>query len=198
MRFNDLITKEGIDLSQVLVLRHTPKERALRKVLPWLAAERPDLFNAFQQTQGSLRVKSDLLKARFVASFIGWNTAKQHSHTALFIGLYRVGKHQPLTHNQFWDLPAHQELRDYGMLGLGEDSRPSVLWFDMERIDFYENWQGKLIIDWPPPPIRWWRWASQSAFDVLAILPESALQPAMPDWRDCVVSWAELRILPRS
>jgi hypothetical protein len=64
MRFNDLLAKEGIALEGVLVLRHTPKERELRKVLPWLAAERPDLFNAFQQTQGRLRVEGDLLRAR--------------------------------------------------------------------------------------------------------------------------------------
>jgi hypothetical protein len=69
MRFNDLLANEGIELDTVLVLRHTPKERELRKVLPWLAAERPDLVNAFQETQGSIKVETDLLKARYVASF---------------------------------------------------------------------------------------------------------------------------------
>jgi hypothetical protein len=181
----------------VLGLRHTPKERALRKVLPWLAAERPDLYNAFQQTQGSVRVENDLAKARYVASFIGWDSAKQDSHSALFVGLYQVGEHRPLTRKQFWDVPAYQELMKYGMLGMGEDSRPSILWFDMENMDFYEEWQGKLIVDWPPPPIRWWRWADQASFEVLAVLEDSALQQAMPDWRECVVSWKELRILPR-
>ena len=34
------------------MFRHRPHEPGLRKVLPWLAAEWPDLFNAFQQTQG--------------------------------------------------------------------------------------------------------------------------------------------------
>jgi hypothetical protein len=32
-------------------MRHRPKEPKLNKVLPWLAAERPELFNAYQQTQ---------------------------------------------------------------------------------------------------------------------------------------------------
>jgi hypothetical protein len=51
VEFNDLLGKEGIDPKTVLVLRHRPRERELRKVLPWLAAERPDTYNAYQQQQ---------------------------------------------------------------------------------------------------------------------------------------------------
>jgi hypothetical protein len=46
MTLNDLLTAEGIDSQRVLVMRHRPWERGLNKVLPWLAAEKPDLFNA--------------------------------------------------------------------------------------------------------------------------------------------------------
>ena len=49
---NDLLGKDGIDPKTVLVLRHRPTERQFRKVLPWLAAERPDTYNAYQQVQG--------------------------------------------------------------------------------------------------------------------------------------------------
>ena len=51
MNLNDLLTRENIDPRPVLVLRHRPHEPALNKVLPWLAAEKPDGFNAYQQTQ---------------------------------------------------------------------------------------------------------------------------------------------------
>lgn len=51
MHFNDLLTAKGIDPKRVLVFRHTPKEPQLRKVLPWLAAEKPDVYNAYQQVQ---------------------------------------------------------------------------------------------------------------------------------------------------
>ena len=34
MDFKDLLTKQGFDLDKVMVLRHRPKEPALRKVLP--------------------------------------------------------------------------------------------------------------------------------------------------------------------
>lgn len=52
MNLNDLLVREGIDPQSVVVLRHRPHEPELYKVLPWLAAEKPDVFNAYQQTQG--------------------------------------------------------------------------------------------------------------------------------------------------
>jgi hypothetical protein len=54
-------------------MRHRPQEPELRKVLPWLAAEKPELFNAYQQTHGE-RVEKAMLGAKFVASFIGART----------------------------------------------------------------------------------------------------------------------------
>jgi metal-dependent HD superfamily phosphatase/phosphodiesterase len=45
MELNDLLVKCGIDPKTVLVLRHVPTEREFRKVLPWLAAERHDVYN---------------------------------------------------------------------------------------------------------------------------------------------------------
>jgi hypothetical protein len=65
------LAKENIDPSGVLVLRHTPHERGLRKVLPWLAAEHPDIFNAYQSTQ-DVKVEAAMLKAKHVA-FNDWH-----------------------------------------------------------------------------------------------------------------------------
>lgn len=52
MNLNDLLRGHQIDPRNVLVLRHRPHEPEFRKVLPWLAAEKPTAFNAYQQTQG--------------------------------------------------------------------------------------------------------------------------------------------------
>ena len=111
VEFNDLLGKEGIDPKTVLVLRHRPQQREIRKVLPWLAAERPDIYNAYQQQQ-SLSVEPAMVKPDFVASFIGHEAGK-----ALFIGLYRRGQWRPLTHNEYWRVPANIEMRAFGMLG---------------------------------------------------------------------------------
>lgn len=52
MNLIELLKGKDIDPKRVLVLRHRPYERELNRVLPWLAAERPDLFDAYQRTQG--------------------------------------------------------------------------------------------------------------------------------------------------
>jgi hypothetical protein len=85
MLFNDLLAKENIDLNGVLALRHTPspqRDGDLRKVLPWLAADHPKIFNAWQSTQ-NVRVETHMLKAQHVASFIGLE-----KNASVFVGLY--------------------------------------------------------------------------------------------------------------
>lgn len=48
MNLKDLLLSKNIDPQHVLVLRHRPIKPGLNKVLPWLAAEKPDVFNAYQ------------------------------------------------------------------------------------------------------------------------------------------------------
>jgi hypothetical protein len=70
MDLNDLLNGKGINPESVLVFRHRPAEPRLCKALPWLAAEKPDVFNAYQQTQGE-KVEKAMTSASYVASFIG-------------------------------------------------------------------------------------------------------------------------------
>lgn len=132
MTLNDLLLGKGIDPQHVLVLRHRPHEPGLNKVLPWLAAERPDVFNAYQQTQGE-KLEKTMTSARYVASFIGHEPGK-----VLFVGLYSVGASKPVTPEEFCRVPAYVEMKAFGLKGLtGGDGRPSVLWFDLALTDFY-------------------------------------------------------------
>src|SRR3990172_7570349 len=103
MNLNDLFNSKGVDPQRVLVLRHRPHEPELNKVLPWLAAEKPDVFNAYQQTQGEKleKVMASMSGSGYVASFIGHEPSK-----ALFIGLYSIGKTKRLTRNEYWQVPA--------------------------------------------------------------------------------------------
>jgi len=190
MNFGDLLLASSIDPEQVIVMRHRPPERELNKVLPWLAAERPDVFNAYQQTQGE-KVEKAMLKARYVASFIGHQPGK-----ALFIGLYRIGDSHPLTYEEYWRVPAYEEMKAFGMRGFVEASRDYCLWFDLQLQDFYKHWKGKLVIGWPPPELSWWRRAERNQFPVIAVTEDSSLDAAMPDWNDLVLRWDELSVLP--
>jgi len=196
MNLNDLLAKQEIDPRQVLVFRHRPHEPELNKVLPWLAAERPELFNAYQQTQGA-RVEGAMEKLKgsgYVASFMG-----REPGTALFVGLYTITSSKALTYEDFWQVPSLAELKGLGMKGWAqkvEADPPSVLWFDLSLTGFYAHWKGKLIVSWPAPERVWCRRAHRNEFPVVAVLEESALDAAMPEWHEIQLTWEELRVLP--
>jgi hypothetical protein len=194
MNLNDLLRKEGVDAERVLVLRHRPHEPELNKVLPWLAEERPDVFNAYQQTQG--KKLEDVMKrmagSGYVASFIGHQPGN-----AVFIGLYAIRGDRSLSYDEYWEVPAYQEMKAFGMQGwTRDDSRTSIVWFDLELLAFYATWKGRLVVSWPPPERSWWRRAHRNDIPVFAILEDNLLVAAMPEWDEMVFSWEDLGILP--
>ena len=163
MNLNDLLHGENFDPKQVLVLRHRPQESELNKWLPWLAAEKPEVFNAYQQTQNERlqKVMHGLTGAGYVASFIGYKPGK-----ALFVGLYSIAVSKPLTYEEYWEIPAHVELKAYGQKVTSKADWPSsLLWFELVPLDFCKSWKGKLVVDWPPPELAWWRWAHRNRFN---------------------------------
>jgi hypothetical protein len=195
MNLNDLLRSSNIDPRQVVVLRHRPREPKLNKWLPWLAAEKPDVFNAYQQTQGEKlqKVMQGLTGTGHIASFIGRESGK-----ALFVGLYSITASRPLTYEEYWAIPGNVELKAYGHEEYTSqaDWPSSQLWFNLElRTDFYASWKGRLIVSWPPPELAWWRWAYRSEMSMLAILEHSALA-VMPKWHEMSLTWDELRNLP--
>jgi hypothetical protein len=173
-----------------VILRHRPTEPELNKVFPWLAAERPDIFNAYQQTQGE-KVEKAMQGAKYVASFIGHAPAK-----ALFVGLYEIGASTLITNEQYRNHPAKIEIAALGHTGFTEVERASLLWFDLVLTEFYASWKGKLIVGWPPPERSWWRRAHKNEISVLAVLEDSALDAAMPAWEQINLTWEQLSILP--
>ena len=194
MNLNDLLVAKNIDPQHVLVLRHTPPEPELNKVLPWLAADKPDVFNAYQQQQTE-QVERQMVRAAdfddgFVAAFIGHEPGK-----ALFVGLYSVEGSKSITREEYCQIAANVELKSFGMKGFAEDeSRSSILWFDLVLTDFYANWKGKLIVEWPPPAIAWYRWAHRpkNKIPVFAILEESRLDAEMGEWDKLDLTWVQL------
>jgi hypothetical protein len=197
MNLKDLLEDEEIDPRRVIVLRHRPHERELNKVLPWLAADTPEIFNAFQQTQSpKLERAMHILEGDgYIASFIGQEPGK-----ATFIGLYSIVGSRPLTYDQFWQVEAYKELKKHGMKGWeSKVTGPSfVLWFDLALTGFYSQWKGKLIVKWPSPERVWWRRAHlNSGIEVDAILEDSALDPPIKEWDELSLTWEQLRILPK-
>lgn len=194
MNLNDLLHSDNFDPRQVLILRHRPQEAELKKWLPWLAAEKPDVFNAYQQTQGERlqKVMQGLTGAGYVASFIGHKPGK-----ALFVGLYAIASANPITYEEYWEIPANVELQAYRQEDTSKADWPSsLLWFDLVLTNFCASWKGKLVVNWPGREVSWWRWANRNTLDVHAILEENALVAKRPKWDEIVLTWEQLRFLP--
>jgi hypothetical protein len=49
--FRNLLELVGLDPAQTLIVRHAPVEKKLKWVLPWLVAERQDLWLTWQRIQ---------------------------------------------------------------------------------------------------------------------------------------------------
>ncbi|MCZ7601022.1 MAG: GIY-YIG nuclease family protein [Gammaproteobacteria bacterium] len=131
-----------------------------------------------------------------MASFVGLSPGKAH-----FVGLYRIGEARELDHDAFWRIPGNLILRDMGYEGFTTEEAErlgSRLQFDLERLPFYSDWRGRLVIDFPPPERSWFRWVDRGTFPVNAILEESAFAAPPPDWRDIDLTFAELATLPGS
>lgn len=186
---NDLFEKVEIKPENVLVMRHSPTEPKLKKVMPWLVIERRDLFDAYQHTQ-SLRTSRSMVKVEYVASCLG-----READTATFVGLYKLGGHREITPNEFWENPLHEELR---CLGMDDSDFEKVMLFDMEPIDYLSNMCGRLVIKWPPPMVSWFRPAHKNTMTIKAMLETSEFNQEMPPWDHLTIKWSELSFLPKS
>lgn len=202
INFNNMLKSEGIDPKLVIVLRHRPRERELRKALPWLASECLELFNAYQQTQSGINVEhaiDKLVGKGYIASFIGQTAAQ-----ATFVGLFRIAGARPLTRAQFLALPVYQQIHKLAPEAKNwytpelEAKRPTIQFFDLQMMDFYTHWKGCLVVSWPPPERSWWRRAHRNDLPIHAVHERSVFDAVMPAWDEINVSWEELRVLPSS
>lgn len=197
MDFKDLLRVQGYDpdaKDRIVLLRHRPYEDRLARAMPWIIEERPELFETYQSFPG--RPETAIRRAEFVASFLGLSPGTAH-----FVGLYRVGESRRLDHEAFWGIPENHRLWEMGHGGFTHDEVEKYgprLQFDLERLPFYSDWRGRLVIDFPPPERSWFRWVDRGSFPIHAILEESAFSAPPPEWREIELTFAELATLPAS
>ncbi|WP_199857680.1 hypothetical protein, partial [Erythrobacter sp. EC-HK427] len=182
---NSLLELAGYDPVTTLIVRHAPVEKALARALPWLVMERPDLWLAYQRIQWASFEKA-MARASHIAAFIGLEAA-----SATFAGFYAIGDWEVLDYEGYRTFPGNAELEKLGMTGRREDM-PDCLAFDLQPKPFHDDWIGRLSVSWPPPYQQWWRWGGRGAIPVSSIATDNLFTVAVPDWRDIVLSWAEL------
>ena len=109
MELQEFLKAANLDLNKTLVLRHVPMEPNIRRILPWLVAERPVLFNAYQQIQNP-KVENQMRKARHVVSFFGHESSR-----AVFLGLYWIRGAKSVSSTVLNKMTAQKELVRLGM-----------------------------------------------------------------------------------
>lgn len=187
--FNALLDLAGYDPSRTLVVRHVPVEKKLKRALPWIVAERPDLWLAYQRIQWE-SLENAMQRGTYIASFVGLEAA-----SATLAGFYEIGDTQSLDYESYQSFPGNAELEKLGM-SRREPDMEDCLAFALNPLPFHDEWTGKLTLDWPPPFQQWWRWGGRKALPVSFIARDSRFVEALPDWRDIVLEHAELATLP--
>src|SRR4029077_14514372 len=102
--FNALLVLAKIDPAEVLLVRHAPREKALRRIFPWIAAERPDLFLAWQQVQWE-PLQTAMTRAKYVAALVGQDPSR-----ATFAGISQITGWRTLDYDGYRNFPGYPEL----------------------------------------------------------------------------------------
>ena len=192
--FNGLLETCGLRPQDVSVILHTPKPRKLHRVLPWLASERPDLFDAYQSVH-STNAESTLRNRPFAAAFVSDGKGGM-----CFVGLYDVAAAEYLPTSEIYADPRFAELEElYG----ATDTAPSVniertdrqIRFDLRQTEFLADMRGRLWIA-APGGRAYVRIAANLDAPIMRITDEAGGYTTPPEWREFCVSGTEVRALP--
>lgn len=196
LTFVDILTKNEIETETTLIMRHRPEQPALARVLPWLADEHPDAFNAYQSTQNT-KVQNQLRKASLLASFVASGVGE-----AVFVGMYEVNIGKRRSASDINKIPAFAKLVEFGL----PKAKQAMHWFELKPKSMLSDYKGRLTIEWSGGSqggLSWSRWSTSPAgngFPVVNILESSILSSAklMPDWGILSLSWQDLHAIPKS
>jgi hypothetical protein len=194
LRLADILLQSGLALTQVAVILHTPTERRLRQLLPLLAHERRELFEAYQSTHNA-QAAATLLKRAFVASFIG-----MPDRSLIFAGLYQRSGTRDRPRAEIGADPAVRTLiAEFGTLQeFAGAPEGNWLWFDLFRTEHLSEYIGRLRIAPDRLTRTYVRLAENFDIPVAAIERENVLVAPAPRWQDMMPTGQEVRVLPSS
>lgn len=194
LTFNDLLGLNGVAAEDVTLILHVTTQQPLRDMLPHLAANRRDLFDAYQAVHSDMATAT-LRNRPLMASFV-----PLASDRLLFEGLYRIGAAEVLPTQLIYADPAYAELESvWGAIdtasGQNIAARSEQVRFALVPDDRLEALRGRIVIA-RPAGRAYARVADRTRVDVRAVLDEPAFDPPPPDWREMVIDAPFLRVLP--
>lgn len=194
-RFNAVLEAEGISPKDVSMILHTTSLQKLRRMLPYLAGERPDLFEAYNSVH-SPQATATLINRPLAATFVHTGDRK-----LLFVGLGEVNSEECSVEEIYAD-PRFDEL-EYAFGATDTSPRRHIptggsqIKFTMAPIDALQDLCGRIQIA-VPAGRAYVRIADNMDAEVVALSEENLLIPPANDWDNFIVSGPMLRSLPAS
>lgn len=195
MEFNTLLTLSGFDPRQVAVMLHTPVQTHEKNALMAMVDDYPDLFEAYQDNHPP-GPEATLKHRELAASFVVGADSE-----AIFVGLYRIAGWRHLTAVELDADPRRRAVneryrgRSFADLA-AESGRDGRAVFDLVPLPELADLKGRLIVR-RTSGRAYMRLAENAALTILEIKRDRRFSAPPPDWRDFVVTTAELRVLPR-
>lgn len=195
MDFCTLLHDTGIPPQEVAVCLHKPGDPIARQQITIMAEERPDLFEAYQSTHGSIQ-ESTVRNRPFFASFLMTAPAE-----LTFVGLYARHDLGPqsaddfLTDSHFCEMlkraDGHKiELRENAERLAGRRR------FKLDQLPNMNSLSKRLVVA-DPGGRNYVRLADTTELKVIEIKRIARIVPVMPPWERLTLSSAELTTLPR-
>jgi hypothetical protein len=195
-RFNDLLGQVGIAPTDVHVILHSPRQRALAGLLPYFAAREPEVLEAFQASHSVPAERVLQRKRPYVASFVRLQSLANGTSKLCFAGVFEHHGWTSKTAAQILANPSIQRLRalDPGVYADLDPGR-AYAWFDLRRSSYLAEYVDRLIIE-ARLTQSYVRLSENLDAPILALLETGHTAAPLPPWRDLILSAAQIRALP--
>ena len=183
---SDLLIKCDLSPADVNVVRHRT-EIPLRSRFPWIASEKPDLFEYYQSTQSPTRERM-LERRSYLASFVGMENGE-----TIFVGVYRKRGARRVSKSEFEADERFQRLSALGCLSYPEEER---LFFEFEELEDFRIYKGRLFIGWGEGHRSFIQVADHRKFPITRLSVENELVAELSHPSELLLSVADIRELP--
>lgn len=195
MNFHAILGTIAVPRKDIAVMLHVSDRVKFQRVLPVLAAEHPELFDAFQNQHGP-NVEATLMKRGHVASFVNIRADE-----FAFVGLYRITDRVFRSMAELDADPHRTRLREkfgeVSFVELGEQTgRKGRVVFSLSLCPELGELRGRLLIRKNQAPRQYRFLAENIDAPVIEISRDSLLVPPPPDWRDFIIEAGDLESLP--
>lgn len=191
LRLNDVLRDNQVPPQDTVFLLHSPRERQLAALLPFLAETSPEILEAFQSVH-SEQATATLRRRNYMVSFVRVYTGR-----LAFAGAFRTRQVVDRPVAQICSDPVMRRVIDeFGANTRLEASGAEVWPFcDFERMPVLTDYIGRIQIS-PRLTPTYARLADQLDAEIVELTVSSVMAASPPDWRDFRVTGPEVRTLP--